>query len=496
MRFLRRSLIGVFLLAMTAALLAWAGETVRSAVEAKLNEQPRTYPQRERVQSVNVVTVTAQSITPELTVFGDIRSRRTLDIRPTVGGTVIETDPAFVEGGQVQAGQLLFRIDPVDAQAALEKAQADLADAQAELRDSQRALALGQDELAAAVEQADLRAQALNRAKDLQSRGVGSASAVETAELAASSADAAVLSRRQTQAQAQARVDQATTTLSRMQIALAEAQRTLDSTTVTAAFDGTLSGVSVVEGGRVTANEQVGQLIDPKALEVAFRLSTAQYARLLDGQGNLIDAPIAASLDVSDFSIEAAGRITRESAAVGDGQTGRLLFASLESAPGLRPGDFVTVTVAEPELTDVALLPATAVAADQTVLVIGEDERLSAVPVDLLRRQGDNVIIAAADLNGKPVVEERSPLLGAGIKVKPLTPADSAVADAASAAPAAPEMIAPEMIALDPERRAKLVEFVQGSRMPPEAKTRILTQLEQDEVPAETVARIESRMGS
>ena len=52
------------------------------------------------------------------------------------------------------------------------------------------------------------------------------------------------------------------------------------------------------------------------------------------------------------------------------------------------------------------------------------------------------------------------------------------------------------MIALDPERRAALVAAVEGnSRIPAEAKSRLLATLQQDEVPAEVVARIESRMG-
>ena len=52
------------------------------------------------------------------------------------------------------------------------------------------------------------------------------------------------------------------------------------------------------------------------------------------------------------------------------------------------------------------------------------------------------------------------------------------------------------MIALDPDRRAKLVAFVEGNkRMPPEAKERVLAALQQEKVPAQMVARIESRMG-
>ena len=39
------------------------------------------------------------------------------------------------------------------------------------------------------------------------------------------------------------------------------------------------------------------------------------------------------------------GRINRDSAAVGEGQIGRLIFARLQEAPALKPGDFVTVEI-------------------------------------------------------------------------------------------------------------------------------------------------------
>jgi hypothetical protein len=55
---------------------------------------------------------------------------------------------------------------------------------------------------------------------------------------------------------------------------------------------------------------------------------------------------------------------------------------------------------------------------------------------------------------------------------------------------------APTMLELTDERRAKLVAFVEGNtRMPPDAKTRVLAQLAEPQVPAQVVARIESRMG-
>ncbi len=488
MRFLRRSLTGIFLLSLTVALLAWAGNTIRGAVQARLGAETPVLGQRERVMSVNIVTPPTETITPELQVFGELRSRRTLVLRAPVAGTVAEADAAFVEGGQVSAGQVLVRLDPVEAQAALDRVGADLQDAEAELREAQAAQGLAQDEVTGRTEQATLRQQALTRARDLATRGVGTAAAVESAELDASSASAAVLSSRQAQAQSAARADQAATQLSRAQIALAEAQRNVDDMVITAAFDGTLSGVTLSLGGRVGANEQIAELVDPAALEVAFRLSTAQYARLLDGAGQLRKAPVRVALEVSDVALIATGQIVRESAGVGEGQTGRQLFATLDTAPGLRPGDFVTVRITEPALDNVARLPATALAADQTVLVVGDEDRLEVVPIVLLRRQDNDVIVSAEGVAGRAVVAERSPLIGAGIKVNPMDP---------NAAPETVDTpVTADLVQLDPERRAKLIAFVTDAQMPPEAKARILSQLEEDAVPAETIARLESRMGT
>ncbi len=484
MRFLRRSLTGLFLLSLTLGLLAYAGVQVRDAVQDRMAQEPRSFPQRERVFAVNVVPAQFDTVTPLLTAFGQIESVRTLELRSAAGGRVIDIAPEFVEGGNVTEGQVLVRIDPTDAEAVLQRVQSDILDAEAEQREAERALVLAQDELVAAEEQATLRERAFQRQRDLEERGVGTAAAVEVAELAAAQARQAVLSRRQAVAQAEARIDQATTRLSRAVIAEAEAQRRLDDTVITADFSGTLADVSVVQGRLVSSNEQLARLIDTDALEVAFRVSTQQFARLLDENGQLSKSDVTVVLDVFGTNLTASGTISRAGAAVGDGQTGRLLFATLDNAPGFRPGDFVTVQIEEPPLDNVARLPASALNAANEVLVIAEEDRLDVVQVNLLRRQGDDVLVRARDLQGREVVAERTPLLGAGIKVRPLRDAGQAVPEA------------PEMVELTEERRARLVAFVQSNtRMPEEARQRVLQQLSQGTVPAQVVERIESRMG-
>lgn len=490
MRFLRRSLVGLFLMSLTTALLIAGGYRFYSAFQERQARESTFAPARERQFAVNVVTVTPSRLVPVLSTYGEVEASRTLELRMPAGGRVIALSERFEEGGAVKAGDVLMRVDPADAAAALRVAQADVQEAKAELSEAERALLISVDDLAAARAQTDLRTAALERQENLQARGVGSASAVETAALSEASARQAVLSKRQSLANAEARVDQAKTGVLRAQIALEEAERSLDDTTLVAEFDGVLTGVVGALGAIVNANEQVGSLIAPDALQVAFRISTQQYTRLVGGQLVLPRLPVTVSLDVAGVDLTATGEVTRESAAVGDGQTGRLLFARLDVSAGLRPGDFVNVRIDEPELTNVARIPSSAVDASQTVLAVTDESRLEVRDAPVLRRQGDDVIVDATAIAGRQIVAERSPLLGAGIRVRVNG------AEPATNAQSAPDANS-DMVALSDDQRAKLIAFVDGNtRMPEEARARIKEQLAADEVPAELITRLESRMGS
>ncbi|MFY0596914.1 MAG: HlyD family efflux transporter periplasmic adaptor subunit [Cognatishimia sp.] len=484
MRFLRQSLMGLFLLAVTLGLLAAAVQVFSSALNERMSQEPRAQQQRERVFTVNVQRADPMTVTPKIAVFGQVESQRSLDIRASSGGVIRNLATTFQDGGRISQGQLLAQLDTADAEDARARAQSDLRTAQSEVREATQALEIARAEWDAAVEQLTLREKALARQRDLESRGVGTAAAIETAELNLSNARQQELSRRQAAAQSEARLDQAGNQVERAKIAEAEANRNLADRQIFAEFDGTLSDVNVVEGGLVSANERLARLIDPNALEVSFRVSTAQYARLLDASGGVRLANVEVVLEVSGVKLQAAGQISRDSAAVGEGQTGRLIFATLSEARGLKPGDFVSVFVDEAELTNAVALPSSALDAQGRVLVVGEGERLDAIPVTLLRRQGDQILVAGREVAGKLVVTRLTPLLGAGIRVKPV---------GESVAPP-PEQ--PAMVELSDGRRAKLLAFVESNqRMPADRKARILEQLAQPSVPAQVVNRLEQRMG-
>ena len=133
---------------------------------------------------------------------------------------------------------------------------------------------------------------------------------------------------------------------------------------------------------------------------------------MLDDNGDLLKAPVSIALTNTDQGLTADGVIIRDSASVAKGQTGRQVYAKLTKSVGFKPGDFVAVKVEEPTLNWVVALPATALDASNSVLFLGEGERLEEAQVKLMRRQGNEVIVRSRDLTGKEIVAQRTPVLG------------------------------------------------------------------------------------
>ena len=167
MRFLTRSLTGLFLLSLTVALLTLAGHVIYSAVSARLNDGGFQREAQERVFAVHVVTYEARTIAPVLTAFGQIRSQRILEVRAPSSGMITKLSDQFVDGGRVLAGEVLMQVNRAEAEATVARTRADLADAEAERQDAAIVLSLSEEELTAAEEQLRLQQGALDRQMDL-----------------------------------------------------------------------------------------------------------------------------------------------------------------------------------------------------------------------------------------------------------------------------------------------------------------------------------------
>ncbi|WP_411956978.1 efflux RND transporter periplasmic adaptor subunit [Paracoccus homiensis] len=432
MRFLFRGLSGLFITALTFGLLFLAGFQVWQVTAGADDPQGRGAGRDEQVYTVRLQLLEKQRIDPLLQAYGVVESRRRLELRASAAGQIVALGPNMYEGGSVSAGELLVRVDPATAQAVLDSRIAARDDAGTTLTDARRMVQVATEDLVSAERQADLRRAAVARQNELAARGLGTSSDRETAELAASTAEQAVTAARSTLASSEASVNAAQNALRRAEIDLTTARRDLADTEIRASFDGRVTGVTAVEGGLVSLNEQMGELIDPDRLEVSVPLSLQQFSRLVADGRSPAGTPVTVILDGSAGRLSARAEIDRDAASVAEGSAGRVVYARIvDERVAMRPGDFVTVEIDEPALTDVALIPAAAVGADGAVLVAGDQGRLRAQPVRVLRRQGDDVIIAVSDmLDGARIVSERGPQLGAGIRVRDAdAPPDDPVQD-------------------------------------------------------------------
>ena len=429
MRFAVRTLRALVILAACAGVLALG---VWRYADATADEgegrPPRAAP--ERTYTVRVDEVALTTAQPVLTAYGTIAARRVLELRAAQGGRIVDLAPDFVEGASVEAGQVLARIDPATTRSRQTDAETALADARSSQTEADQALALSRAELEAAIRQANLRRQALERQRGLAGRGVAATSVVENAELALSQAEQAVATRRSAYAAARQRVEQAANAVARAVTALGDAARDVADTAVQAPFAGLLSDTGAVLGGLVAPNERLAALIDLASLEASFRVTDAQFARLIGEDGALLPLEAAVVLDLGAREVEARAVLDRAAATVG-AEGGRTLYARIvaEGPTPLRPGDFVTVRVNEPPLDAVAEVPARAVSENGLIFVVNEDGRLSETGVEVLRRGPETLLVRGLD-EGARIVGARQPQLGPGIRVRSFEEARAAEAEA------------------------------------------------------------------
>jgi hypothetical protein len=236
----------------------------------------------------------------------------------------------------------------------------------------------------------------------------------------------------------------------------------------------------------------LGVLIDTEALEVGFQVSNLEFSRMVDDNGTIIPLIIKVTKDVQENSLTLSGTVQRVGAEVIVGTAGRQVFASLKGNRSgmIRAGDFLIVEIEESPLKNVAIIPSVAVDTNSRLLLLGENDRLEEIKVEVLRRQSDKVIISAVPF-GREFVIDRPPYLDAGLRVKPIRPGDLQIGSPEAGNKSKQDT----MVELSQEERSALITFVEkNDRMPKGVKETIIKQLEAPKVSLKMVNRFKSRM--
>jgi HlyD family secretion protein len=272
-----------------------------------------------------------------VTASGEIVASRYADIGSSVFGRLVDLQVA--EGGRVRRGQVLARIDPVQA-------ESDAAAVTAQLR------ALEAEVEAARARSVETR-QALARARALQTDGILPRSELDTAEAAADTARAQLGAAEKRAAQGRAQLRGAADALAK--------------TEITAPMDGVVTRLSVREGEMVVVGiqNQPGTILmtlsDLATINAEVRVAEADVLRLK------LDQPAVATLEAAPER-EIAGRVVEIGASalpdIGIGAAAREFRAVVrldDPDPSLRPGLTCDVRILAAEARNAVTVPLQAV---------------------------------------------------------------------------------------------------------------------------------------
>lgn len=248
--------------------------------------------------TVSTVIVEPTSWSPGIEAIGTVSAAQGVDLTVETAGIVKEI--GFKANQKVKAGDILVRLDDASQQA----------------------------DLAAAKAQAVLDQTSLDRAIELQKRGVGTESTLDSARAAATASAARVVS---------------------LEAALTQKQ-------IKAPFDGTVGIARIDLGQYLTPGTIVVTLQDLETMRVDFTVPEQQFPNLAIGQAVRLgtggageELPFAGEIRGIDPKIDAASRLVSVRAEVANPE-GKLT-----------PGQFAQVRVELPTEDNVLALPQTAV---------------------------------------------------------------------------------------------------------------------------------------
>ena len=394
------------------------GALIFAALVASRPEPPAS-PADERTWTVATATVHIGDVTPRLALYGRVVAGREVALRARVAGPVVKVAPGFAEGTWVERDAILLTIDPFNYRNDLTERRAGAREARARLDELHARMTTQQALLAEDGNQVEIARRDLERRQRLVGNAVSEKS-LDDARAVLSRAEVQRLARQEQLATLSAQIAQQEAVITRLNAAVARAERALADTAITAPFAGWLVDVGADLGKTLAANEAVARLIDARRMEVRFYLTGKQLARQpsLPSQDRPLPAQVTWRAGGADGHF--AAEVTRIAGEVDPAIDGAHAYARLigvaPTSP-LRPGAFVEVAMDDHTYRAVARLPESALHGGDTVYVV-TDGRLDARRVELAGRDGDFVLVAGAGLaDGDDVVTTRFTEIGPGVKV-------------------------------------------------------------------------------
>ena len=295
--------------------------------------------------------VVAARINDFVAAIGDGRAARSVTITPYVAGRVAAVDTA--SGDFVAAGTTLVRLDSETEEIALDRARLNAADA----------------------------ATALERSRELRKTGAVNQVTLLESELAARQAD----------------------------LAVRDAELALEHRTIAAPFDGWVGIIGVDVGDQVSTETEVATLDDRSRILVDFRIPERFVGQVRIG------APVTARPLALAGGTLTGEVVTLDSRVSPDTRTLRVRASFDNADDTLRAGMAFSITMRFPGDTLAAVDPlAVQWSADGAYVWVSDGGRAKQVPVQIVQRNNDAVLVDATLAPGTMVVTQGVQLLRSG----------------------------------------------------------------------------------
>jgi len=327
----------------------------------------------ETTSAIRAMTVVKEALRLKIRSEGTVTPKTQTNVIPEIKGRVTWISPNLVVGGYFQAGDLLVTIDAADYEARTGLAQAQLLRAEAELEHKRFEL---------------------QRLQTLIKDNLVSQSNLENAARAHKIAKANVIESK---------------------INLAQAERDLSRTKITAPFEGMVRSESIDIGQFVQQGAPIASIYASDAVEVRLPIVNAQLAyldpaNLQRGELDPATAPmIRLTARYAGTSFVWRGQLARTEGEI-DAQS-RMITAVARvrqdnqspDVPPLQVGAFVAAEIEGQYLDDIVRLPRAALRPNSQVLIIDGDNRLRFRAVNVLRLENDFVLIDSGLESGEVV---------------------------------------------------------------------------------------------
>ena len=361
---------GLFQLVFVVAVV---GAAIFTSAMMEPEERASRSTSAEESLSVGVSRPASTAYRPIIALNGVVESRTVTDIIPQVGGRVIEVSPSFRPGATVEAGEVLFAIEPADYELAIERTLAEISSAESEL----------------ALLEAQSAAQRRVWAQQSPDRPITDLVA-KVPEIAAT----------------RARIRGALAARRAAELALAR-------TVVRAPRKARVLSTTLDVGQVVNTNSAVGRIFAIDSLEIGVPVSADELARIGDSASNEVRVYLR-----GDAARPLEGSIARIAASLDERTRLGKLFVKSEATESLTLGEFVEVEITGRRTPDALRIPASALTSRDRTWVV-EDGKLQAREVEVLGRDGDMALVRSFDVGaGVITIPPANARSGLDVRVK------------------------------------------------------------------------------